>query len=54
MGRNSSEYMKEYAKKGICPDAQIYVDLWNRPEWYAADFRRALEKRMGFDEAVLA
>ncbi|MCX6771289.1 MAG: hypothetical protein NTX79_04495 [Candidatus Micrarchaeota archaeon] len=43
-------FMKEYSDGGLCPDPQVYVDLWNTPEWYAADFRRALEKRMGFDE----
>jgi hypothetical protein len=43
-------FMKNYAKEGLCPDPQIYADLWNTPEWYAAEFRRALERRMGFDE----
>jgi hypothetical protein len=47
-------FMDGYSAGGLCPDPQIYVDLWNRPEWYAADFRRALERRMGFDETVLA
>jgi len=42
-------FMKEHASGGLCPDPQVYVDLWNMPEWYAAEFRRALEKRMGFD-----
>lgn len=26
--------------------AQIYVDLWNLKEWYAADFLNALKKRL--------
>ncbi len=47
-------FLKSYSEGGICPDPQIYVDLWNQKEWYAADYRRALERRMGFDEAVLA
>jgi hypothetical protein len=28
------------------PIAQIYVDLWNLPEWYAADYLNALKKRI--------
>lgn len=48
------EFMDERATGGLCADPQIYADLWNVKEWYAADFRRALERRMGFDEAVLA
>lgn len=29
------------------PLAQVFVDLWNLDKWYAEDFLRALEKRMG-------
>ncbi len=47
-------FLKYYSEGGICPDPQIYVDLWNQKEWYAADYRRALERRMGFDATVLA
>jgi hypothetical protein len=43
-------FMGGYSDGGICPDPQVYVDLWNTSEWYAAEFRRALEKRMGFDD----
>jgi DNA-binding transcriptional ArsR family regulator len=46
-------FLSSYAKAGICPDPQVYVDLWNMKEWYAADFRRALGKRMGLNETVL-
>jgi len=42
-------FMGEHSKSGLSSDPQIYADLWNRSEWYAADFRRALEKRMGFE-----
>jgi len=27
--------------------AQLFVDLWNLREWYASDFLKELEKRMG-------
>ena len=27
---------------------QIYVDLWNLPQWYAKEFLNALEKRLGW------
>jgi len=32
------------------PLAQVFVDLWNLPEWYAKEFVQALEKRI-FEEA---
>ncbi len=28
------------------PPVQIYVDLWNSPQWYAQDFRKALHQRL--------
>ncbi len=31
---------------GTTPIAQIYADLWNLPEWYAADYLRALKARI--------
>ncbi len=30
----------------ITPDSQIFVDLWNLPEWYAKDFLIALKQRL--------
>ena len=30
----------------IAPDVQIFVDLWNLPEWYAKDFLIALKHRL--------
>jgi len=31
----------------IVPAAQIFTDLWNLKTWYAKDFLRALEERLG-------
>ncbi len=28
------------------PPVQIFVDLWNLPDWYAQDFRKALWRRL--------
>jgi DNA-binding transcriptional regulator YhcF (GntR family) len=30
----------------IAPLAQIYVDLWNLPTWYAKDFLKKMEERL--------
>jgi hypothetical protein len=30
----------------LTPDCQIFVDLWNLPEWYAKDFLNALEDKI--------
>lgn len=30
----------------ITPASQIFVDLWNLPEWYAKDYRSALKEKM--------
>lgn len=30
----------------ITPPVQTFVDLWNLPQWYAADFRRALKEKL--------
>ena len=39
--------MGRYPKTGAL--AQIFVDLWNLREWYAADFLKALEEKMGME-----
>lgn len=36
--------MERYGKTGSI--AQVFADLWNLPEWYAADFLKALEARV--------
>jgi len=46
-------FLKNYSKGGICPDPQIYVDLWNQGGWQSAYFLRSLAKRMGLDETIL-
>lgn len=41
----ADENMLQTAKGGIAPISQIYVDLWNLPQWYAKEFLEALERR---------
>lgn len=43
------KFLGEYSQGGLCPDAQIYADLWNLPEWQAKEFRNALLKKMGVE-----
>lgn len=38
------ELLERYGKTGSI--AQLFVDLWNLPEWYARDFLKALEARI--------
>ncbi len=38
-------FMEKYGKTATL--AQIFVDLWNLPEWYAQEFVAALQKKMG-------
>lgn len=38
------ELMESYGKTASI--AQLFVDLWNLPEWYASDFIKALEARI--------
>ncbi len=33
-------------KKGITPDCQTFVDLWNVQEWYAKDFLNTLKEKI--------
>lgn len=38
---------RQLAKFGaIAPSPQLYVDLWNLPEWYAKDFINALKEKI--------
>src|SRR3989338_6818499 len=46
-------FLAGYADKGICPDPQVYVDLWNLNDWQSARYKDALGKRMGLYETVL-
>ena len=39
-----NESMNRYPKTGTM--AQIFIDLWNLKQWYAADFLKALENRI--------
>ena len=32
------------------PWEQIFVDIWNAPEWYAKDFLAAIENKLPFHE----
>ena len=38
--------VERLAKKGIAPKFQVFADLWNLREWYAADFLKAMEARL--------
>lgn len=40
------KHLKETSEKGICSDANTFVDLWNINSWYAKEFLQALEKRI--------
>ena len=35
--------LDKYGK--IATNANIFIDLWNLPEWYAKDFLKAMEKK---------
>ncbi|OGL87902.1 hypothetical protein A3I42_00205 [Candidatus Uhrbacteria bacterium RIFCSPLOWO2_02_FULL_49_11] len=34
------------ASEGLAPQAQLYVDLWNLPDWYAHDYLKALKEKL--------
>jgi len=34
------------AKGGVTPDCQIFVDLWNLPEWYAKEYLESLKQKI--------
>ncbi|MEW6610977.1 MAG: hypothetical protein AB1352_05150 [Patescibacteria group bacterium] len=31
---------------GLAPQSQLYVDVWNLPDWYAHDYLNALKKKL--------
>jgi hypothetical protein len=39
-------HLVEVSKNNIVPDAQLFVDLWNLPEWYAKEFVTRLRERI--------
>jgi DNA-binding transcriptional regulator YhcF (GntR family) len=41
------EYIEKRSKNGIAPIQLIYVDLWNLNTWYANEFIRDLDKKLG-------
>ena len=40
----ADDWLKNYGN--LAPVAQIYVDLWNLSEWFAADFLKALKEKI--------
>jgi DNA-binding transcriptional MocR family regulator len=40
----ADKFLKNYGL--LAPLAQIYVDLWNLPEWYASDFLSILKEKI--------
>ncbi len=41
---SADPFLKKYGQTATL--AQIFVDLWNLPEWYAKDFREALKQKI--------
>lgn len=37
-----------FARYGAMPLEQMFVDIWNAPEWYAKDFLKRLEEKLPF------
>jgi DNA-binding CsgD family transcriptional regulator len=40
------QYLKRESRRGLVPDAQIFVDLWNMPDWHAKEYIKALKERI--------
>ena len=40
------EHLFDVSRENIVPDEQIFVDLWNLPEWYAKEFIMKLKERI--------
>lgn len=36
------------SRYGEMPPEQIFMDIWNAPEWYAKDFLKSLEEKLPF------
>lgn len=42
----ADEHLLRMSKDNIVPDCQMFVDLWNLPEWYAKEFIIKLKERI--------
>ena len=42
----ADEHLLKVSEKGIVPDCQLFVDLWNLLEWYAKEFTTKLRERI--------
>ncbi|UCE38085.1 MAG: winged helix-turn-helix domain-containing protein [Thermoplasmata archaeon] len=42
----ADKHLVQVSKNNIVPDYQIFVDLWNLPEWYAKEFIIKLKERI--------
>ncbi len=42
----SNAVIERLAKKGVAPKFQLFADLWNLREWYAAEFLKRMEERL--------
>lgn len=42
----ADEHLHGLSRDGIVPDCQLFVDLWNLPEWYAREFTLKLRERI--------
>jgi hypothetical protein len=42
----ADEHLIKVSRNNIVPDVQIFVDLWNLPEWYAKEFVLKLKERI--------
>lgn len=42
----SDEYLKQMSLNGICPEEQMFVDIWNLTDWYAKDFLNELKSKI--------
>ena len=42
----ADEHLIQASRNNIVPDCQIFVDLWNLPEWYAKEFIINLKERI--------
>ncbi len=42
----ADEQLLQVSKDSIVPDHQIFVDLWNLPEWYAKEFVMKLKEKI--------
>lgn len=44
----ASDAMLKCVSAGVVSTARLYADLWNLPEWYAKEFLKGLEVKMGW------